>query len=43
MRLGIALEKWAAAAAERESRRTRSTPSGAPAREAHDIRVARLF
>jgi hypothetical protein len=43
MRLGIALEKWAAAAAERDARRTRSTPSGAAAGPAHDIRVSRLF
>lgn len=43
MRLGIALEKWAAAAAERDARRTRSTPSGAAAGQAHDIRVSRLF
>jgi hypothetical protein len=43
MRLGIALEKWAAAAAEREARRTPSTPVGADARAAHDVRVFRAF
>lgn len=43
MRVGVALERWAVAAAERDARRTLSTPSGAGAGAAHDIRVARLF
>ncbi len=43
MRIGLALENWATAAAERDARRTPSTPSGAGAGSAHDIRVSRLF
>lgn len=43
LRLGLALQRWAVAAADRDARRTPSTPSGAGAAEAHDIRVTRLF
>jgi hypothetical protein len=43
LRVGLALEKWATTAAERDARRTPATPSGAGAGAAHDIRVTRLF